>query len=148
MANKVPQKQRTAVLLTPMLVETNTGTQSTAETKSFRQNNKTKNIQEVKSTIHSLNIQGVKDPLKLEYITNMMKEQGIDSYLLLQETWLTSDFITYVHGLLMIHHGLETPACCNCNRGGTGGVAILLSPTTRRAWDKADNPPPTYSTEE
>jgi hypothetical protein len=96
--------------LTPITsAKTNTGTQSTVETKSNRCNNKIRS-KEAKCIIYSQNIQGAKDPLKVEYITNMMKERGIDIFFL-QETWLTGNFIKDVNGFLMFHHGLESPIC-------------------------------------
>jgi hypothetical protein len=83
-------KQRESRIdLTPItLVMTPTGTQPTTTTKSNRRNNNNKrSSKDATSTIYShSNIQGGKDPLKLQYITNQMKERGIDMYLL-QETW-------------------------------------------------------------
>eukprot|EP00978_Attheya_sp_CCMP212_P028690 scaffold99797_cov38-Attheya_sp.AAC.1 len=126
--------------LTPFtLVTTTTGTKLTATTKSNRRNNNKKRSKEATSTIYPQNIQGGKDPLKLEYITAQMKKRGIDIYLL-KKTWLCGDYDKDINGYLMFHHGLESPTC---NRG-TGGVAIILSPRAKTAWDNAGNPPPIH----
>jgi hypothetical protein len=58
-------------------------------------------------------------------LTRLMTEHNIDIYLL-QETWLTGNFITNIHGITVIHHGPEEPVS---NRG-SGGIAILLGPAT------------------
>lgn len=66
-----------------------------------------------------------------------MLEHNIDIYLL-QETWLTGDWITNIANVTTIHHGPDEPAS---NRG-SGGIAIMLGPRAQRAWKAAGSPDP------
>eukprot|EP00978_Attheya_sp_CCMP212_P023473 scaffold71971_cov55-Attheya_sp.AAC.1 len=94
-------------------------------------------------------------PYKFEYIISLMKEKGIDIYLV-QETWLPNDFERDTEGHYIFHHG--TPEASDSNTGGEatgantpkwgqtrGGVAIILSPRATAAWKKAGQPEPTRS---
>jgi hypothetical protein len=139
--NEIAPKEHRPLLapITPCRTPTGAPTKSKANHRN-RQNTPKKRSKDAKTIIYSQNIQGGKDPLKLEYITETMKERGIDIYLL-QETWLEGNFTRDIgEGCLLIHHGLEE---ATCNRG-TGGVGIILSKRAKEAWNKAGNPPPTY----
>jgi len=74
---------------------------------------------------------------KLEILTRVLLEQHIDVYLI-QETWLTGDWIRIINGVTVIHHGPDTPT----SRRGSGGVAILLSQSATKAWTFAGRPDP------
>jgi exonuclease III len=57
---------------------------------------------------------------------------------MVQETWMTGNFITEIQGIHFFHHGLEESTCSR----GRGGVAIALGPEAYDAWIEAGMPQP------
>ena len=98
-------------------------------------------------TVVTQNIRGVqgfiepngqsRDLGKLETLTRVLLDENIDVFLV-QETWLTGDWIKSINGVTVIHHGPPAPT----SRRGSGGVAILLGPKAKKAWQAAGRPDP------
>jgi exonuclease III len=84
-----------------------------------------------------LEADGTRTNEKFETIAHQMVTQNKHAYLV-QETWMTGNFITEIRGIHFFHHGLEESTC---NRG-RGGVAIALGPEAYDAWVEAGMPQP------
>jgi hypothetical protein len=79
-----------------------------------------------------LNVRGLKT-LKLEKLVQFMKERRLLTTCLM-ETWrVTPQGLEFeeIGGFLITHHG-ETAKSCN---RGRSGVAIILNPEARAAWE-------------
>ena len=94
----------------------------------------------------SQNVNGAKEKVaadgtrtneKFETIAYQMGKHKKHAYLM-QETWMTGNFIIEIQGVHFFHHGLDEPSC---NRG-RGGVAIALGPEAYEAWVEAGMPQP------
>ena len=79
----------------------------------------------------SQNVRGLTDE-KLEETVRNMQPHGVMARCLM-ETWREGDDVLDLHGFAVIQHGLPTRVC---NRGSQG-VAIVLSPEGRKAWEAA-----------
>lgn len=82
--------------------------------------------------IYGQNTRGLKREAKLEELV----EQGFKREafaIALQEKWRVGKLSLDSRGWLFIHSGQEERSCAR----GSGGVALLLSPKARRAWDEA-----------
>ena len=78
----------------------------------------------------------------METIIDNMIDNNIDAYLL-QETWLTVDWEKEIRGYLVIHHNQEKDKKKKKKKGREKrGVAIILSPYFRTAFEKAGKPKP------
>ena len=77
------------------------------------------------------NVRGLTDE-KLEETVRNMQSHGVMARCLM-ETWREGDNVLDLHGFAVIQHGLPTRVC---NRGSQG-VAIVLSPAGRKAWEAA-----------
>ena len=80
----------------------------------------------------SQNVRGMLNDTKLEEIVSHMQNSGAIATCL-QETWREGDDQLELHGFAVLQHGLQYKIC---NRGSQG-VAIILSPEGRKAWEAA-----------
>ena len=86
------------------------------------------------------NVNGLTRAWKLEAIIDNMISNELDAYLL-QETWLTGDWEKEIRGYLIIHNNHEKDK--KKKRGQEKrGVAIGLSPFSRKAYERAGTPKP------
>ena len=83
---------------------------------------------------------------KLEAIIENMISQEMDAYLI-QETWLTGDCEKEIRGYLVIHHNHEKDKKKNKPGREKRGVAIILSPYFRKAYERAGKPKPITTTQ-
>jgi exonuclease III len=95
----------------------------------------TQNVNGAKEKIEA---DGTRTNEKFETIAHQMVKHKKQAYLI-QETWMTGNFITEIQGIRFFHHGLDESTC---NRG-RGGVAIALGPEAYDAWVEAGMPQPT-----
>mmetsp|Transcript_13948 Transcript_13948/g.19962 ORF Transcript_13948/g.19962 Transcript_13948/m.19962 type:complete len:166 (-) Transcript_13948:9-506(-) len=98
-----------------------------------------------KFTLISHNVNGLKQPEKLEILSRQLITDSID-VMCLQETWRDGKFTVDIptkdnNTCTFIHYGPDTQTSSR----GSGGVGFLLGPEGRKAWILAGSHPPDYS---
>jgi hypothetical protein len=92
--------------------------------------------------IVSGNAMGWSSSLKVESTIQTMMENEV-GIMAVQETWSIGNWEKEIRGYLVIHHNYEARNSTWSNRGRERrGVAIILSPMFKKAYERAGRPPP------
>lgn len=86
------------------------------------------------------NVRGWNNSITIESTIQMMMEKDI-GVATLQETWQRGEWEKVIRGYLVVHRNYETrPECLSKSRSECRGVAIILSPRFKLAYERDGRP--------